>query len=236
MKDLNNQWITEGLIDFEYKKYVLLGYLKSCRQNFQETKLYPSLADLVRHYQNLNELNSNLEQLQNAFPKELSGFDFQKLRLEYEKQRGDDENMTTITDIIDFALPNIRYTIEEGKEIYDFVEKNIEIAPVGIVPMYNNDGYMLLHTEKSDDVHIYQYRHSVIAHTTDNLRSLSLSYLYKEVRSIANPIEQIKLSLIKKFRELPQPATYLCMSKLSFPLMETLLPVTKRLLLARVFS
>lgn len=28
MKTLNHNWLTEGLIDFEYKKYILLSYLQ----------------------------------------------------------------------------------------------------------------------------------------------------------------------------------------------------------------
>ena len=236
MTELNNNWITEGIMDFEYKKYMLLAYLKSCRENFGKTKLYPPLGELVQHYNNLNELNSSLEQLQNAFPKDLTGIDLNGLKLEYERQKLDDQGITTITEIMEFALPSFRYTINEGKEIYDLVERNIEIAPVGIMPVYNHEGYVLINADKTDDVHIYQYQHSIIVQAHENMRSLSLKYLHKEVKSLANTVEQIKLNLIKNFKSLPQPATYLCVSKLSFPMMETLLPVTKRLLLTRVFS
>lgn len=235
MNDLNSNWITEGLMDFEYKKYILLAYLKSCRESFQETRLYPPLGDLVKHYHNLSELNKGLEQLSNSFPKDLTGFDFNKLRLEYEKQKLIDDNVTTITEVVEFALPNMKVAIEEGKEVYDLVEKNIEIQPIGIIPVYNQEGYVLIHQDHTADVHVFQYQHSVIVSTEENLRSLSLHYLYKEVRSLANTFEQMKLNLISKFRNIPQPAAYLCTSKLHLPLMETIIPVTKRILLTKVF-
>lgn len=236
MKTLDNNWMTEGPMDFEYKKYILLAYLQTCKVHFDETKLYPPLGDLLRHYQNLNELKHGVEQMQQSFPKEFSGFDFKKLQLQYEQHEINDEHIQTITDIVEFALPTIKSTIEDGKLIYEFVEKNIEIMPVGIVPMYNSEGYMLLNEDKTPDVHIYQYQYSVIHTVSENLRSLSLNYLFKEVRSISNSIENIKLSLIKKFKEMPQPATYFCVSKINLPLIETLLPVAKRVMITRVLS
>lgn len=234
MKDLNSNWITEGLMDFEYKKYILLAYLKSCRESFEATRLYPPLGSLVKHYNDLTELNKSLEQLTNSFPRELSGFDFNKLRLEYQQQKMMDENISTISEVVEFALPNLKETIEEGRNIYDLVEKNIEIQPVGIMPVYSRDGYVMVHVDHTTDIHVFQYQHSVIVSSEENLRSLSLQYICKEVKSITNSFEQIKLKLISTFRDLPQPATFLCISKMQFPLMETLVPVTKRLLLTRV--
>ena len=39
---LNSTWLTDGLIDLEYKKYVLLAYLKNARDSFDRVELYPS--------------------------------------------------------------------------------------------------------------------------------------------------------------------------------------------------
>jgi hypothetical protein len=41
MEKLKENWLTEGLIDFEYKKYVLLAYLKSVKESFSRVELYP---------------------------------------------------------------------------------------------------------------------------------------------------------------------------------------------------
>jgi len=236
MEALNNNWLTEGLMDVEFKKYVLLAYLKSCSEHFKEQKLYPQLSDLVRHYQNLHDLGNNLDSLQKAFPKELAGFDFAKLQLEFEQLNNNEEYISTITEIMQFAIPSIQYTIEEGRGVYDAVEKHIEISPVGIIPVYNQEGYLLLHQEMNSDVHVYQYHHSVVTQSNQNMRSLALNYLCKEVKSLANPIEQIKLNLIKRFKELPTPATFLCLSKVSLPVVETFLPVAKRLMITKVLA
>jgi benzoyl-CoA reductase/2-hydroxyglutaryl-CoA dehydratase subunit BcrC/BadD/HgdB len=235
MDNLNQNWVTEGTLDFEYKKYLLLAYLKHCRDQFGETKLYPPLSELVQHYHSLRQLQNNLSDIQGKFPKELKGLDSHQLKLSYESTLFPDEHISTITEIAEFAIPSIKGIIEEGKEIYEFVEHNIEISPVGIVPVYNQAGYVLLCSDHDQWMRIYQFEHSVIATDTDHLHSLSLNYLFQEKRSVTNTAEQIKLNLIKQYQSLPQPATYLCMSRLSFPIMETLLPVTKRLLMKKIF-
>ena len=49
MEKLSQDWLTQGLIDFEYKKYVLLAYLKTAKESFGRVELYPFLTDLVFH-------------------------------------------------------------------------------------------------------------------------------------------------------------------------------------------
>ena len=53
MKNLSENWITEGWVDFEYKKYVLLAYLQHVESQVKEGKLYPPLGELVQHYSKL---------------------------------------------------------------------------------------------------------------------------------------------------------------------------------------
>jgi hypothetical protein len=63
---------------------------------------------------------------------------------------------------------------------------------------------------------------------------LGLTYHYAVRKSITNPVEQIKLDLTRRFQDMPNPATFFCYSHLQVPLSETLLPVSKRLLMKRL--
>jgi len=72
MEHLKDNWLTEGLIDFEYKKYQLLGYLKRVKESFYRVELYPFLSDLVFHYRNLMTLRENKLMTGESFPKELA--------------------------------------------------------------------------------------------------------------------------------------------------------------------
>ncbi len=44
MSTLPKNWLTEGLIDFEYKKYILLSYTQQVKGSFKERKLYDGKA------------------------------------------------------------------------------------------------------------------------------------------------------------------------------------------------
>jgi hypothetical protein len=55
MKTLSQTWFADGYIDFELKKYTLLAYLQEINRYFCQNKLYPQLADIIFHYNNLVE-------------------------------------------------------------------------------------------------------------------------------------------------------------------------------------
>ena len=59
MKSLDKNWFADGIIDFEYKKYILLDYIQSVRKCFLQNKLYPAFSDLISNYRNLLEFGNN---------------------------------------------------------------------------------------------------------------------------------------------------------------------------------
>ena len=234
MERLHKDWLTDGLIDFEYKKYILLAYLKDIKQRFDAVELYPFLSDLVFHYQNLMKIKDQKRLYYDNFPKQISRADFNKLELSYKKMVQDDETMKQIEDILEYAIPRVKATLRDGKELFEFVEQQIEISPVGVTPLYSDEGYMFIQTERSNDVDIYRYQLSVFENANENFRSLKTEFINKTVKSVANTYEAIKLDLARNFKQLPNPASFLVFSKLSFPMPNTLLPVAKRLLIRHI--
>ena len=93
MKTLSQTWFAEGFIDFELKKYTLLAYLQEVNSYFTENKLYPQLADVIFHYNNMVRFRENKKFLQEHFPKKLTGIEVEKLQLLYEQMIEDDELM-----------------------------------------------------------------------------------------------------------------------------------------------
>ena len=81
MKSLSQTWFADGYIDFELKKYTLLAYLQEINKCFNENKLYPQLADLIFHYNNLVAFRENKKYLQEQFPKRLTGVQIQQLQV-----------------------------------------------------------------------------------------------------------------------------------------------------------
>jgi hypothetical protein len=84
MKTLSANWITENLVDFEYKKYVLLGYLQQVKEHFKDKKLYPDLSDVISHYKNLLALKNNTTSFKENIRKNVNGLDLEKMQLTYE--------------------------------------------------------------------------------------------------------------------------------------------------------
>ncbi|HEY0740528.1 MAG TPA: hypothetical protein VGD40_03665 [Chryseosolibacter sp.] len=234
MEKLSKDWLTQGLIDFEYKKYVLLAYLQTVKKSFGKVELYPFLADLVFHYRNLVAVKENKTLIRESFPKELSLEEIRKLELSYRELVEDDRIMNELESIIDFAIPHIKTSLEEGTVIYEYVEANLEISPVGVTPLYANEGYLFVTQPPEKETSVYRYQVSIFEDSKDQLRSLNTQFVESVNKSMLNTYERIKLDLIKRYKDLPNPAAFLMLSKLKVPFTETLMPVAKRLFVKHI--
>ena len=228
MKQLSETWFAEGRIDFELKKYTLLAYLQEVNKYFIENKLYPQLADIVFHYNNIVAFRENKKYLQEHFPKKLTGIQMEKLQLLYEQMIEDDELMQELEDIIHYSADKIKGAIHSGKEIYEFVEDKINITPVGILPLDIQEGYFFLSSGNEKKVGIYHYRLSIFEKHDEKYRSIRTLFITDRQRSITGTYEAIKSDLIKQWNHLPNPAVYSIETALKFPVDETLLPIAKR--------
>jgi hypothetical protein len=234
MEGLKENWLTDGLIDFEYKKYVLLAYLNSAKESFLRTELYPFLADLVSHYRNMISLKENKAIIFDRFPKELSLENIRNLEMNYKKIVEDDDVMKEIEAIIDFSLPQLKASLDEGSFIYDYVESKCEISPVGLMSLYAKEGYLFISQPPEKETQVYRYQITIFGSSNEQFQGIHTHYLYKAQCSFSNTYEQLKLRLMREFTDLPNPATYLVLSRLHFPFFQTLMPVAKRLLVKQV--
>lgn len=232
METLNKNWLTEGLSDFEYKKYILLAYLQKVKLHFDKTELYPPLSDLIWHYKNLLSIKASYEQLDSGFKKELESFDVKDLKLIYSKHKPEDW-LKEMTDIIEYATPLLERNIHDGKKIYDLIEEQLNLSTVGIMPLDHSEGYFLFHYTKSKKVPAYYYSVSKI-HTTEGLgRAIYTSYAGTFTVGINKTYESIKEQLIKTNAQLPLPAVYSIQTELALPFKETLMPIAKRFFLRK---
>jgi hypothetical protein len=228
MKSLSETWFADGYIDFELKKYTLLAYLQEVNRYFNENKLYPQLADIIFHYNNIVAFRENKKFLQEQFPKKFTGIQLQKIQLLYEQMIEDDEMMSELEDIIQFAASEMHTTITNGTEIYELVEEKLTINPVGIIPLEQNEGYFFLSASDSKDTRVYYYRLSIFEKREEKYRSIRTDYINSWSRSLVTTYESIKTELIRHRHGLPNPAVYAIESGLTYPVEETLLPIAKR--------
>jgi hypothetical protein len=227
MKTLSETWFADGYIDFELKKYTLLAYLQEVNKYFNEAKLYPQLADVIFHYNNL-AFRENKKYLQEQFPKKLTGIQMEKLQLLYEQMIEDDELMLELESIIHYSIDTIKSTITNGTEIYELVEQSISINPVGLLPLDTTEGYIFLRNTHQKQTKVYQYRLSFFERHDSQYRTLKTSFVDDWMSNFVNTYENIKGELIRNKTELPNPAVYSIETSLSYPVDETFLPIAKR--------
>ena len=228
MKNLSETWFAEGRIDFELKKYTLLAYLQEVNKYFTENKLYPQLADIVFHYNNIVAFRENKRYLQDHFPKKLTGIQLEKLQVLYQQIIEDDELMLELEDIIHYSAGEMKSAISNGAEIYEFVEEKISITPVGLIPLDIQEGYFFLSSGNVKSTSVYHYRLSIFEKHDEKYRSIKTAFIDDWQRSITNTYEHIKTDLLRYRKDLPNPAVYSIETPLTFPIDETLLPVAKR--------
>lgn len=231
---LSETWFIEGYVDFELQKYRLLAYLQEVNKYFTQTKLYPLLSDVIFHYNNLVSFRDNKKLLQDHFPKQLNQVNMQNLEMVYQQMLQDSEVMQELERITEFALNTLKGTIHNGTEIYELVEKQLRIEPVGIMPLYKNEGYILLRHGSQTEIRAYFYTITLFEHKDARYRGVKIDYIDSWQKNVANTYEHIKRDIIKTIRTLPNPAVFSIESPLSVPLQETLLPIAKRALVRHI--
>jgi hypothetical protein len=196
--------------------------------NFDEQRLYPLLSDLIFHYRNLLAIRKEQANSQSAFPAKISKLDLQEFKVEYERIAEDPEYLEVILQILEFAIPRLEDEMRRGKELYDTVEDGLQIEPIGLVPLECDQGYLFLQASSNSEVRIYEYRITVFESHETAYRGIRTTYLKDFRPTLAKTFESCKLNLIRSFKHLPNPATWLITSRLDIPMEETLLPIAKR--------
>lgn len=231
MQSLNPNWFVEGHIDLEYQQYRLLAYLQAVRDRFAAHRLYPDLADLVQHLRHLEAFQQHKSLLFGQFPQRLLGLDMERLQVVYEQTLADDELMRTIDEVVAYALPQIRQSVEQGREIYDKVEDGLTLEPVGLQPLYKQEGYLLLRIMPSPSTQVFRYSVSQFWQGNERLGGIQTQYVTTFTWGLGNHYSHMKSALIRHDPELPNPATFVVEAERAAPLIPTLLPITRRRLL-----
>lgn len=230
MSKLSKSWLTDPHIDVEYKSYILLAYLQEAKRVFEEKNLYPTLSELIEHYAALYHLKHSSEWVRELFPKQLIGLNIKEKALTYETLVHDDMLLEEIWKTIEFSIPVLEERIHEGKQIFEYIENNIHVEPIGIIPIRITEGYMFINIEK--DTAVFKYEMSPLStSSTTSMRALRTAYISTYPQSLNNTYTNIKYDLIRHRAELPNPAVFLFQTDLKIPFQTCYLPIVKRLLM-----
>jgi len=233
---LNLDLFTNVQTDLEIRQFKILGGLKDISKDFQQNKIYPHLSHLIELHSTLSDILQRLQDLRSEFPKRIKKIDFVNQVIEHEVVFVDGSDLSKVEDLISWALPHIKAKIEEGKDIYEFVNEEIKLEEVGIIPNYTDEGYFFVPDNKESKLLLFHYEVTIFESSKDTYRALKTGLLkaLEQGRARLSP-NAIKLDLISENKKLPNPATYAFNTDLTFPFHETIFPVTKRKLLQNLF-
>ena len=226
---LNPGWILEPPIDFEYKRYILLSYLKKCEEKFNKGEVYPYFIELSLHFANAH-----------VFEKENKILYTDKIF-----KSPDDELL--INELKTLIIPS--FTVEENIElhkinkyfasrVYEFfsVAKaiwSLSFESTTIVCKKNKknidstEGFIYYKNTFNQNTYIWKYH---LTPKSDNLESKCDFNLIFQTNSILLRITPTikKLNLDESINELPLFEAHCSQN---FPIVETQAPIFKRKLM-----
>ncbi len=221
--------------DFEKRQYIILAELKKISSEFQYYKIYPHLSMLVELRRTLLDIINRLSDLRNKFPKRIGKIDWVNRTIEHEVVFVDGTDLSAVEKLISWALPNIEKVIFEGAAIHEYVEKELSVEHVGILPNYRDEGYFFVPDNLNQKLNLFRFELSLFKSSDDEYRSLKTRFLKALKQGMAHITpSSIKLELIREEKELPNPATYAFDTSLDFPFDQTILPVAKRKLIQAI--
>ncbi|SOD79129.1 hypothetical protein [Spirosoma fluviale] len=230
MKKLQPDWFTQNWLDAEYQRYVVLAYLQAVQQNFVEHKLWPDLPELRSHYDAGIRFSRGKGTLNAAFPKRVSRVTGPPPRIEYKSEVTDSALMAEMDAIMDFALPRFQAMLTEGQQRWTDIAQSLTLAPVGLLPLRPEEGYLFLHASNQTEMQVYYFCMTLYSDQEPGGRLIQLRFVEAVRKSLVNTFENIKLDLIRRHRHMPNPATFRLESKKTYPVQETLLPIARQLL------
>lgn len=221
------------VIDRELLEYRVLGYLQRVYRRYKEHKLYPHLEALREHVEDLRSYRRNKMRLMDQVQGPMIGLDprtLEPIRKPLEQPLA----LDVVDDLVEMALPSLERALEEGAAQRQEYASRIHFGSVGLMPLRATEGWLLLRT--GHEVRTYAYAMPLFRESRPELqyRSVVTHYHTTWTLSLGSPYERIRATLIAQHPERPVPATFVVETDPPLPYIETLLPLAKQLVYARI--
>jgi hypothetical protein len=212
--------------DAEMRTYQLLAFEQRAREKLQHNELFPSLTELTEWSNALRDLLSSKQSFENSLKSTITDVDIDSVKITYNPPRLPvHQLLETMHEWALHAQKKIQTLLNDFEEIKMRLLNDMESSPVGLLPLYRDEGYLLITHGSHTDVFIYQRK--MLFESDQSLRGISSDYFSTYADSTVNTPQHIKLNLIKQHREIPNPATWSFFTQHELPLAGTLLPLAK---------
>jgi hypothetical protein len=221
--------------DLELNQYHILAGIKEFKNEFNKKKLYPSFTNLLNLTSQLQDIIEQKNDLEFKFAKKIKSFDFKNNKIIFESVENEQPEINCLFELIEWTLPQLKSVIEEALVICEYVENNLKIEQVGILPIYKSEGYFIIPNNEDSLLQVHKFECSLFSSDEEKYRALRTKLLKTYDQSFLRlSLDNIKLELIKEYQELPNPATFRCETDIDFPFAETVFPIAKRKLMSTI--
>jgi|SRR4030095_4004437 len=201
--------------DLEKSKYLILNKIQFCEKELNSSRLYPTYQMLINIYMQLADILNNHNRI---FNKEYT--DVLSEEEMHERQVLINGELEKSFELMHWAFAHINKTLENARAIYDFVDGSINIESIGISTEHNKEGYFVLPDNRGHLLRIIKYE-----------KNLYKILKTKEVGNYKCNIIVIPREVLKNYiisDDILNQIIYYLDTELSFPYIETILPVAKR--------
>jgi len=230
---LDTDWMFQGCVDMEHKKYVLLSYFQKLNKNLEEYKIYPMFTEISLHLGNIQTLINQNKIL--YIDKELTtdGDEINLTDLKFKEiPKLNKEEYDEYQNILTYSQPKLFDYFQILKSLWSVIYDKIDIK---IVKNKNNiksrTGFFYL--KKYDTLYIWKYTKRKTKGEI-NFNKSSFDLLYKNKITNEN-IDDIISIISPKYEEKNESKcpVFEIICKHDLPLNETLLPISKRKVLIK---
>jgi hypothetical protein len=222
-------WLEKGPLDFEYKQYKLMAYLKNVDKDWNDYKLYPHLSNIVEYNTILTQIKRTKTSIKSLFPNEIKGIDTNKMEIIYEPIPQPNTDITDeLEEIIDWGIDRMDEYSQVGMIIYQDISEDIKISNIGLESLVKDEGYVILF---DDIIQVYYYNVGNIITDEHGGRFVLTKKIKECVREKFQTPEDIKLTLVNEFNDFFVPNFYCVEGHKPYPIVETVLPIVKRKIL-----
>lgn len=190
MNSLSKNWLTEPILDFEYKKYTLLAYCQWLDSALHETLLFPAYLELAGHYTFLDAFLRKKQLHSSALPKQVTGIQWDPPSLKYKANEIPSEEVKEINQIATFGHRQFEKRKQKFETVIAQKSESMYAEQVGIFGERIDRGFVLI-PDRSDVV-VYRYR--LLGFTTGSAFS---RVIYDPVTRLADTIDFDRIELKK---------------------------------------
>jgi len=210
----DNIWFLDKHLDIEYQTYRLLAYLQYVEGQFVQMRLYPHLSELIKHYEFIDNISAKMEEIKQRLNTELSN-----------------EITEYIYEMSNIIKNNTKNVIDEGIGLFNIILKSMEYTTIGIIPEYNQEGYVIASYEQVNYFDIMRFHiRSIINYDKFYMTNIEHLESLDNISILHKAPEFVKDHILEKYKDLPNPIVVYVKASYYVPLHETLIPIMKRVL------